>query len=44
MKICVIAPVILDGPPQDSIKEFARAARFDCETEMVFLDRGPEVY
>ena len=42
MKICVIAPVILTGPPQDSVKEFYRAKRYDCQTEMVFIDQGPE--
>jgi allantoin racemase len=41
MKICVIAPVILEGKTPPSVLAFAPAARPGCEVEVVFLDRGP---
>jgi len=41
LKIYVIAPIVLSGPPPDTVDEYARAAPPGCEVEVVFLDRGP---
>ena len=40
-KICVIGPIVLDGPPPDTVDVYTRAAPPGCEVEVVFLDRGP---
>ena len=41
MKIHVIAPIVLDDRRPASGDEYIRAARADCEVEVVSLDRGP---
>jgi allantoin racemase len=41
MKICVIAPVVLQGGPRASLQEFAPAAWPGSQVEVVSLDRGP---
>jgi len=41
LKICVIAPIVLSGPPPSTVDEYTRAAPPGCEVEVVFLDRGP---
>jgi allantoin racemase len=41
LKICVIGPVVLSGPPPGTVEEYTRAAPPGCQVEVVFLDRGP---
>jgi allantoin racemase len=41
LKICVIAPIVLSGPPPNTVDEYVRAAPPGCEVEVIFLDRGP---
>jgi allantoin racemase len=41
VKICIIAPVIIEGGTPPSVLAFAPAARPGCEVEVVFLDHGP---
>jgi allantoin racemase len=41
LKIYVIGPIVLDGPPPDTVDIYHRAAPPGCEVEVVFLDRGP---
>jgi len=41
LKIYVIGPIVLDGPPPDTVDVYERAAPPGCEVEVIFLDRGP---
>jgi allantoin racemase len=41
LKVRIIAPIVLNGPPPGTVEEYVRAAPPGCEVEVVFLDRGP---